>query len=109
MAIVHKIGAIKELLETVKNKTCPYHFIEVMNCEGGCIGGGGQPKISEGQDKEVKAKRMEGLYQKDQQDKIRACYENDDIKKIYDEFLLYPGSEIALNYLHVEEDEKNDI
>ena len=109
VAIVHKIGAIKELLETVKNKTCPYHFIEVMNCEGGCIGGGGQPKISEGQDKEVKAKRMEGLYQKDQQDKIRACYENDDIKKIYDEFLLYPGSEIALNYLHVEEDEKNDI
>ena len=103
VAIVHKIGAIKELLETVKNKTCPYHFIEVMNCEGGCIGGGGQPKISEGQDKEVKAKRMEGLYQKDQQDKIRACYENDDIKKIYDEFLLYPGSEIALNYLHVEE------
>jgi len=35
----HVDGVIKDVL---KGRS-PYHFIEVMNCPGGCVNGGGQP------------------------------------------------------------------
>lgn len=35
----HVDGIIREVL----NGRSPYHFIEVMNCPGGCVNGGGQP------------------------------------------------------------------
>jgi ferredoxin hydrogenase large subunit len=44
LAVVH---GIKENLDPVVKQVVagksPYHFIEVMNCPGGCINGGGQP------------------------------------------------------------------
>lgn len=44
LAVVH---GIKEnavpLIEQVIAGNSPYHFIEVMNCPGGCVNGGGQP------------------------------------------------------------------
>jgi ferredoxin hydrogenase large subunit len=44
LAVVHNIaGNIKPVLEAVLAGRSPYHFIEVMNCPGGCINGGGQP------------------------------------------------------------------
>lgn len=44
IAIAHgtKENAVP-LLEEVKAGKSPYHFIEVMNCPGGCVNGGGQP------------------------------------------------------------------
>jgi ferredoxin hydrogenase large subunit len=36
------------LLEDVVQGRSPYHFIEVMNCPGGCINGGGQPIAKSG-------------------------------------------------------------
>ncbi|MBQ4891323.1 [FeFe] hydrogenase, group A [Shewanella sp. MMG014] len=44
VAIVHDMAAnIKPILHDVMAGTSPYHFIEVMNCAGGCVNGGGQP------------------------------------------------------------------
>ncbi|GAB1081757.1 MAG: iron hydrogenase large subunit HydA [Shewanella algae] len=44
VAVVHDMGRnIRPLLEQVMAGTSPYHFIEVMNCAGGCVNGGGQP------------------------------------------------------------------
>ena len=34
-----------------------FHFIEVMNCKGGCIGGGGQPLCAIPKLEEIKKKR----------------------------------------------------
>jgi len=49
VAVVHglkeNIGAI---VDEVLSGRSPYHFIEVMNCPGGCINGGGQPVHPEG-------------------------------------------------------------
>ena len=50
--------------------------------------------------KEIKEKRIKGLYNRDESDTIKASYQNSDIKKIYQDFLLEPGSEIAHRYLH---------
>lgn len=100
VAIVHKISAIKDILEDVKNGVSPYQFIEVMNCQGGCVGGGGQPKYPEGMEKITKEKRIEGLYQRDKETTVKAAYQNPDIQRLYDEFLTSPGSELAHHYLH---------
>jgi ferredoxin hydrogenase large subunit len=43
VAVVHGTKNVEPLLEEVKDGKSPYHFIEVMNCPGGCVNGGGQP------------------------------------------------------------------
>lgn len=44
VAVAHGIkDNVRPLLEAVKEGRSPYHFIEVMNCPGGCVNGGGQP------------------------------------------------------------------
>ena len=43
VAIVSGTANTVKLIEEVLAGTCEYHFIEVMNCPGGCVNGGGQP------------------------------------------------------------------
>jgi len=47
VCVVNGIGPdgahLKPVIENVLAGKSPYHFIEVMNCPGGCINGGGQP------------------------------------------------------------------
>ena len=74
-----------------------YHFIEIMACPGGCIGGGGQPITN---DPELLEKRKNGLYTTDRQRKIRKSHENPAIIQLYKEFLGEPLSETSHKYLH---------
>lgn len=37
------LQGLKEVLNRVRQDKNRYHFIEVMNCPGGCVNGGGQP------------------------------------------------------------------
>lgn len=74
-----------------------YHFIEIMACPGGCIGGGGQP-ISE--DPDVISKRMAGIYRIDDSRTLRKSHENPAVQKLYEEFLGAPNSEKAHEFLH---------
>ncbi len=107
VAVVHGLTYAKPLLEEIKEKKSKYDFIEIMNCELGCVGGGGQPKLYE---KEyLKASRQKGLQNRDRNQEIHAPYENENIKKIYQEFLISPGGYISLKYLHTKkkEEEKN--
>ncbi|MDD5746941.1 MAG: NADH-dependent [FeFe] hydrogenase, group A6, partial [Candidatus Omnitrophica bacterium] len=43
VAVVNGLGNAHTLLREIKEKKRNYHFIEVMCCPGGCLGGGGQP------------------------------------------------------------------
>ncbi len=74
-----------------------YHFIEIMACPGGCIGGGGQPISNAPQ---LLEKRQNGLYATDQTRKIRKSHENPAIIQLYKDFLGEPLSETAHKYLH---------
>lgn len=100
VAVIHKLSAAKPILEEIKAGTSPYHFIEIMNCEGGCVGGGGQPVHQTEEETNVKEKRRKGLYHRDEEVRTKAPYENPEIQKIYQEFLVAPNSEIAHKYLH---------
>ena len=48
VAVAHGLANVESVLEEVRaargaGREPPLHFIEVMACPGGCIGGGGQP------------------------------------------------------------------
>jgi len=92
-AVAHGGANLRKLVE-MKDK---YHFIEMMACPGGCIGGGGQPWPT---NKEVIKKRMGAIYQADKNLPIRKSHENPVVKKIYDEFLGEPLSEKSEELLH---------
>jgi len=85
------------LLDQLKQGTSKYHFIEIMACPGGCIGGGGQPIPT---DLEIRMRRIEAIYEVDRHLPIRKSHENPAIKKLYEEFLGEPNSEKAHHLLH---------
>ena len=100
VAVVHGITNVKNIIEDIRNNTCKYHFIEVMNCEGGCIGGGGQPKVFLEDEKMLKEKRIKNLYERDNNSKIRCSHDNPDIISIYEKYFKGVGSPLAKDLLH---------
>lgn len=56
-----------------------FHYIEVMACPGGCIGGGGQP-FSEF--KETLKQRQDCLYKIDDKKKIRTAHQNPQVLEL---------------------------
>lgn len=109
VAVVHQMSSAKKILEDVKNGTSPYHYIEIMNCLGGCIGGGGQPKIVIEQEKEILQKRIDSLYQEDNKLSIRCSHQNPQIQKLYREFLGNPLSPKAHELLHTTYQDKSSL
>ena len=63
VAVAHGLGNAQKVIDQVKSGEAEYHFIEVMTCPGGCIGGGGQPRLTTN---EVRRKRIEAIYQEDE-------------------------------------------
>jgi len=46
VAVAHGLSNARKVLDRVKSGEANYHFIEIMCCPGGCVGGGGQPILS---------------------------------------------------------------
>ncbi|MBQ7881047.1 MAG: iron hydrogenase small subunit [Clostridia bacterium] len=108
LAVVYGLSNARKIIEKVKAGE-KYDFIEIMTCPGGCIGGGGQPKHFE---KEVEAQkaRIQSLYNRDSQIKIRASHENPEIIELYKNYLIKPHSELAVKLLHTTyEDKSGDL
>ena len=70
-----------------------------MACPGGCVGGGGQP-ICDG--KELAGVRGESLHFLDRNSKIRFSHENQDVAKLYRDFLEHPLSHKSHMILHTD-------
>ncbi|MBN2796423.1 MAG: iron hydrogenase small subunit [Clostridia bacterium] len=102
VAVVHGTENAGRLLEMVRNGEKDYHFIEVMGCPGGCVNGGGQPqqpqKVRDVID--LRVARAKALYEEDQILEIRKSHKNEEIKKLYEEFLGKPNSHKAHDLLH---------
>lgn len=92
-----------QLLEEIKNNTSPHTFIEIMGCPGGCISGGGQPRLTTNL---VRKMRMEGLYRIDENKELRKSHENPFIKEIYEKFLEKPLGHRSHELLHTEYTER---
>lgn len=104
MGIAHGLGNAHKLLQMVKNGEGNLHFVEIMGCPGGCIGGGGQPYARAGEclplDIENLKKRAEALRSIDAGKKIRTSYQNPDVQALYKDYLGAPLSELSHKLLH---------
>ena len=49
LAVVNGLGRVKESVDGLLAPEAGMHFVEVMSCPGGCIGGGGQPYDTDAQ------------------------------------------------------------
>ncbi|NLK01255.1 MAG: 2Fe-2S iron-sulfur cluster binding domain-containing protein [Clostridia bacterium] len=103
VAVAHSLGHARELLERVKAGS-QYHFIEIMGCPGGCIGGGGQPIPT---DTEIRDARMKGIYEADEAMALRKSHDNPSIKAIYEEYLGKPLGDKSHHLLHTEYTERS--
>ena len=102
VAVAHGLANVESVLNEVRRAKAegrepPFHFIEVMACPGGCVGGGGQPY---GVTDEMRRARGSGLYLDDARTAIRYSHENPSVKKLYADFLKEPGGKQAHALLH---------
>jgi len=103
VAVAHGLGNANEILKIIRKEPDKYHFVEIMGCLGGCIGGGGQPYAGSNSlplDEECLMKRAEALYGLDRNKTIRRSHENPDVQRLYKEFLGRPLSTLSHKLLH---------
>ena len=100
LAVIYGTSNVRRFLSMAKESGKHYDFIEVMTCPGGCIGGGGQPKADVEERRTMVDYRIESLYKRDAQMKLRKSHENPELKQLYEEFYRKPLSPIAEEMLH---------
>ena len=104
VAVAHSLSNARKVMEAVKNGE-ELHFVEVMSCPGGCIGGAGQPRFTDDAKRE---KRISAIYKEDEGKKLRKSHANPEITQIYKEFLGEPLSKISHKLLHTHYVERDD-
>lgn len=97
VAIAHGLTNANKVMKAVRDGKASYHFIEIMACPGGCIGGGGQPIPT---NQEIRQKRVNAIYSEDEHMALRKSHENPEVVAIYKEFLGKPNSHKAHDLLH---------
>jgi NADP-reducing hydrogenase subunit HndD len=97
--VAHGTANAKKVMEMLKKgELKDVHFVEIMACPGGCLGGGGQPIPTTA---EIRAKRAQAIYAEDASLPIRKSHENPHVKYIYEKFLTEgPCSELSHKLLH---------
>ncbi|MCE5237308.1 [FeFe] hydrogenase, group A [bacterium] len=98
-AVAHGLSNAAQVLDKIVAGEADYHFIEIMCCPGGCLGGGGQPIPTS---PEIRKQRAAAIYQADRDLPIRRSHENPSIKAIYEKFLGEPLSHKSHHLLHTE-------
>lgn len=97
VAIAHGLTNADKVMSAISKGEADYHFVEIMACPGGCIGGGGQPIPT---NKEIRQKRIDAIYEEDMSLAIRKSHENPEIIKLYEDYLGKPNSHKAHELLH---------
>lgn len=102
IAVAHGLSNVESVMEKIKKakksgEPMPYHFVEVMACPGGCVGGGGQPY---GVTDELRKMRAAGLYTEDERMATRCSHDNPYIQQLYKEYLGEPLGHKAHELLH---------
>ncbi len=97
VAVAHGIVNARVVLDRAKSGEKEYHFIEIMTCPGGCIGGGGQPIPTNA---DIIKSRIAAIYGADEAMTIRKSHENPAVKELYEKFLGKPLSYKSHELLH---------
>ncbi len=97
VAVAHGLANAQQAIAAIKSGEKTYHFVEVMTCPGGCIGGGGQPRFTTNQ---VREARMAAIYREDEGKQLRVSCDNPQIRQLYEDFLGKPLGEKSHELLH---------
>ncbi|HEY3298439.1 MAG TPA: NADH-dependent [FeFe] hydrogenase, group A6 [Armatimonadota bacterium] len=97
VAVASGLANARKLMDKVNSGEADYHFIEIMCCPGGCLGGGGQPIPTTD---EIRAARMTAIYEEDANLPLRKSHENPAVKALYAEFLEKPLGHKSHELLH---------
>lgn len=97
VAVAHGLANARRLMEKVASGEADYHFIEIMACPGGCLGGGGQPIPT---NPDVRMKRAAAIYEEDCALPIRKSHDNPEVQLLYAEFLEKPLGHRSHELLH---------
>jgi NADP-reducing hydrogenase subunit HndD len=103
VGVAHGLGNARKIIEAMRGGEI-FHFIEVMTCPGGCIGGGGQPRFTTN---EIRGKRIQAIYKEDEGKLLRKSHANPEVQQIYEEFLEKPVSQLSHKLLHTKYAERN--
>jgi NADP-reducing hydrogenase subunit HndD len=106
VAIAHGLVNANKIMKMVRDGKASYHFIEIMACPGGCIGGGGQPIPTSA---EIRQNRVKAIYSEDESKSIRKSHENPEVIAIYKEFLDQPNSHKSHELLHTHYVERDNF
>jgi NADH-quinone oxidoreductase subunit G len=93
LAIVNGLSHAKELIADVEAGKRFYHLVEVMTCQGGCVGGAGQPYGLTA----AKKRRGAGLYEADASAMFKRAEKNPIVTRLLDEY----GHDRCHELLHV--------
>src|SRR5699024_8203513 len=96
VAIAHGLGNARKLMDAVKEGKARFHFIEVMACPGGCIGGGGNPV----KNWKKMEHRVQAVYNTYLHLSIRKSQQHPAVKQLYHDFLSKPNRTTAHLLLH---------
>jgi iron only hydrogenase large subunit-like protein len=97
VAVASGLANAARLLDEIRGGRQDLHFIEVMTCPSGCVGGGGQPLTVS---RDAVRARMQALYDIDRDGAVRTSHANPSVRRIYDEFLGRPLGEKSHHLLH---------
>ena len=97
VAIAHGLVNANKLMKAISEGKAAYHFVEIMACPGGCIGGGGQPIPT---NMEIRKLRMAAIYSEDTNMPLRKSHENPEVVAIYRDFLEKPNGHKSHELLH---------
>jgi iron only hydrogenase large subunit-like protein len=97
VAVAHGLANANMLVEKIRSGEATYHFVEVMSCPGGCIGGAGQPRPTTDA---VRRARIQAIYSEDEGKVMRKSHENPQVREAYDDFFKSPLSERSHQFLH---------
>lgn len=106
VGVAHGLGNARSLIKRIESGEESFHFVEIMTCSGGCIGGGGQPRFTTD---EKRRRRIEAIYKEDEGKALRKSHLNPHVKKLYEDFLIKPLGEKSHHLLHTDYTERESI
>ena len=106
VAVAHGLANAQKVIDRIRSGEASYHFVEIMTCPGGCIGGGGQPRLTSDA---VREARIRAIYAEDEGRELRKSHENPEVLKLYDEFLGQPLGDKSHKLLHTKYTEKERV
>lgn len=83
--VAHGLANARQVVERLRaGELSDVHFIEIMACPGGCLGGGGMPIPTT---PDIRLARARAIYEEDEGMPLRKSHENPVVAHLYKEFL----------------------